>query len=230
MTKEKDEIKKAYKDLAKEFSDLEEEAEAEKKEVLQEGILEIEMEYKDVLKNTHAMNERLAQLRKKAGMAELIGTGKKVQKDRFKDKKKFYIFLAKEALEVGLDSSRETGGVLLFSDFLNLFRSERPNWEVTRDDLKESLEELARQKLIPRLFLMKRKKILITFKPRELHEDLLRILDLASMEGKITLDLLEDLLGWQKERIELALRSLVEHEIATLDKKTKVYFFPALSR
>lgn len=224
----KEKISDAYKKFAEDLEDIEEESKEEKKRVLKKGVLEIEQKYKEEIKGTHAVDARIVKLRKEAGMPELIGVGDKVQRSRFKDKDKFDQFLAKEVLEVGIDESRQYGGVILFSSFCSLFKVKRPNWEAPPKEIKKALESLAVAGLIPKLHKLKNKSILITFKPAELEVDFLTVLNVASANGQTSKQEIMSLLGWQKERVELVLTSILEQEIATFDKKEELYYFPAL--
>ncbi|MBD3190779.1 MAG: hypothetical protein GF308_09050 [Candidatus Heimdallarchaeota archaeon] len=223
----KDSMKDAYKAFADELDEIEEEDEKKRKETLRKGILKIEQDYKDEIKGTHAVDARLVKLRQEADMSELIGTGEKVQKSRFKDKDKFYQFLAKEILEVGIKESKPYGGILTFADFCRLFADQRPHWEVRSSDIRKALEELAIAGLIPKLYRLKNDSFLITFKPMELQPDILKILYLVSGTGQITDSEVQTLLGWEKERVELTMYALVEQELAIYDDKEDVYYFPA---
>ncbi len=227
---DKEKISDAYKKFAQDLEDIEEEDKQKKKEVLKEGILDLEQKYKEEIKGTHAVDARIVKLRKEAGMPELIGVGDKVQRSRFKDKDKFEQFLAKEVLEVGIEESRQYGGVILFSSFCSLFKNKRPNWDAPPKEIRKVLETLAIAGLIPKLYKMKNKSILITFKPAELETDLLSILNVAAATGKISKQGIMSLLGWQKERVELALVSILDQEIAIYDKKEELYHFPTLKK
>jgi len=227
---DKEKVSDAYKKFAEDLEEIEEKDKEKRKDVLQKGVLDLEQKYRDEIKGTRVVDERLVKLRKEAGMPELIGVGDKVQKNRFKDKDKFDQFLAKEVLEVGLEESSSFGGVLVFDEFCAIFAHKRPNWEAPKKEIKKALENLAVSGLIPKLYKMKSKGILITFKPAELESDVLTILSIASVNGKTTFDEVATLTGWQKERIELALVSLVDQEIAYMDKKDKTYFFPSLKK
>ncbi len=226
---DKDKLSDAYKKFADNLEEIEEKDKKKRKEVLKEGVLGLEQKYKDEIKGTHAIDDRLVKLRKEADMPELIGVGDIVKKSRFKDKDKFEEFLAKEVLEVGIEESHKLGGIMKFNAFCKIFTMKRPNWEAPPKDIKKALEYLAISGLIPKLYKMKDKSILITFKPVELETDLILILNIAVARSKTTKDEIRTLLDWQKERIELALKSLVDEGIALYDKKEQSYFFPAFN-
>jgi len=226
----KENISDAYKKFAKGLEEIEEKDEAKKKEVLKDGIMSLEQKYRDVIKETHALDARIVQLRKAAGMPELIGIGDEVKRSRFKDKDKFDQFLANEVLEVGIEETVQTGGVLAFEDFVNVFHQQRPKWAAPKNAIKKALERLTDDNLIPKMFKMKNNKILLTFIPEELRPDLLSILYITSSDGTITHHDVITLLGWQEERAELALKALVNQEIAFYDKKDKIYFIPGLRK
>ena len=227
---DKENVRDAYKAFAEDLEDIEEEDKKKRKEVLKQGVLDLEQKYRDEIKGTHVADERLVKLRQEAGMADLIGTGERVQKKNFKDKSKFEQFLAKEILEVGIEESRNLGGVMTFQEFCKIFPIKRSNWEAPPKEIKQSLEYLAKEGLIPKLYNLKSKEILITFKPVELQTDLLSILSIASTTGSTSVDEVVTLLGWKKERVELTLKTLVDQEIAYFDKKTQNYFFPSLKK
>jgi len=227
---DKENISDAYKKFAKGLEEIEEKDEVKKKEVLKNGIMSLEQKYRDVIKETHALDARIVQLRKTAGMPELIGIGDEVKRSRFKDKDKFDQFLKNEVLEVGIEETVQTGGVLAFEDFVNVFHQARPKWDAPKKAIKQALEKLTEDGLIPKMFLLKNKKILLTFIPEELRPDLLSILYITSSEGTITLHEVTSLLGWQKERAELGLKTLTDQEIAFYDKKDKIYFIPGLRK
>lgn len=225
---DKDKVADAYKKFANNLEDIETKDKEKKKEVLKEGVLDLEQKYRDEIKGTHVVDERLVKLRKEAGMSELIGTGAKVQKGNFKDKEKFEQFLAKEILEVGIEESKSLGGVMTFDELCKIFPEKRPNWEAPPKEIRKAIEYLIESGLIPKLYKIKSKDSLITFKPMELQPDLLYILNIASPYGYTSIPEIESILGWKKERAEIALQSLIEQEIATYDKKKDVYYFPSL--
>jgi len=227
---DKEKVSDAYKKFAEDLEEIEEKDKEKRKEILQKGVLNLEQKYKDEIKETRVVDERLVKLRKEAGMPELIGVGDKVQRGRFKDKEKYDQFLAKEVLEVGLEESSGFGGIMVFTDFCTVFANKRPNWEAPKKEIKKALEYLAVSGLIPNLYKMKNKAILITFKPAELESDILTILSIASVNRLTSFEEVATLTGWQKIRIEIALNSLVDQEIAYFDKKDKTYFFPSLKK
>jgi hypothetical protein len=224
---DKEKLSDAYKKFADGLEEIEEKDKKKRKEILKDGVLDLEQKYKEEIKGTHAVDARLVKLRKEADMPELIGIGDKVKKSRFKDKEKYEQFLAKEVLEVGIEESRNLGGIMKFRVFCNVFATKRPNWEAPAKEIRKALESLAISGLIPKLYKMKDKSILITFKPVELETDVILILNIAAARGKTTINEITTLLGWQKERIELALKSLIDEGIALYDKKEQSYFFPA---
>jgi len=227
---EKDKITDAYKNFANNLSDIEEEDKKKRKDVLKDGVMDLEQKYKEEIKGTHAVDARLVKLRKEAGMPELIGVGEKVDRKRFKDKEKFDQFLAKEVLEVGLEESSKFGGILIFKEFCNIFANKRLNWITSEKDIKQALETLAVSGLIPKMYKMKNKSILITFKPAELESDLLTILSIASVKGFTSKEEVASLTGWSKERLDLNFVSVIDQEMAYYDKKNQNYYFAVLKR
>lgn len=225
---EKDKINDAYKNFAKGLTEIEEEDKKKRKEVLKDGVMDLEQKYMEEIKGTHAIDERLVKLRKEAGMPELIGVGEKVDRNRFKDKDKFDQFLAKEVLEVGLEESSKFGGILVFKEFCKVFSNKRPYWIASEKDLKQALETLAISGLIPKMYKMKNKSILITFRPAELESDLLTILSIASVRGMTSKEEVTSLTGWTKERIDLNFVAIIEQEMAYYDTKDQNYYFPVL--
>ncbi|NHJ46520.1 MAG: hypothetical protein FK733_01915 [Asgard group archaeon] len=227
---DKEKVSDAYKKFAEDLNEIEEKDKEKRKKVLKDGILDLEQKYKEEIKGTHAVDARLVKLRKEAGMPELIGVGDKVEKKRFKDKEKYEQFLAKEVLEVGIEESRNFGGIMKFKQFCVVFENKRPNWIAPEKEIRHALETLAINGLIPKLYRMKDKSILITFRPAELESDIIAILNIASVGAKLTKADTISILGWQKERIDLALKSLIDQKMALFDKKEQIYFFPALQK
>ncbi|MCK5184840.1 MAG: hypothetical protein KAQ95_11075, partial [Candidatus Heimdallarchaeota archaeon] len=134
---DKDKVSDAYKKFAEDLEDIEEKDKKKRKEVLQKGVLDLEQKYRDEIKGTRVMDERLVKLRKEAGMPELIGIGDKVQRKRFKDKDKYDQFLAKEVLEVGIEESSGFGGIMVFTDLCLVFANKRPNWVAPKKEIKK---------------------------------------------------------------------------------------------
>ncbi len=227
---DKEKISDAYQNFAEGLEEIEEEDKEKRKEVLKKGIMDLEQEYRDEIKGTHAVDARIVKLRKDADMPELIGVGDRVQKSRFKDKSKYEQFLAKEILEVGIEESKSYGGIMTFKEFCLRFVKQRPNWEAPSKEIRKALEYLAKAGLIPKLYKMKTKDNLITFKPVELHGDVITVLNIASTTGSISVAEIVAIIGWKKERVELTLRNLSEQEMAYYDKKEDVYFFPSLRK
>ena len=227
---DKEKISDAYENFAEGLEEVEEKDKEKRKEVLKKGVMDLEMEYRDEIKGTHAVDSRIVKLRKEADMPELIGVGDRVQKSNFHDKSKYEQFLAKEILEVGIDESRSLGGIMTFKEFCSRFAEKRPNWEAPPKEIRNALEYLASSGLIPKLYKLKNKDHLITFKPIELQSDFTTILNLASTTGQTNVKEVVTLIDWKKERVELALRNLVDQEIAYYDKKEDVYFFPSLRK
>lgn len=227
---DKEKISDAYQNFAEGLEEIEKEDKEKKKEVLKKGIMDLEQEYRDEIKGTHAVDARIVKLRKEADMPELIGVGDRVQKSRFKDKSKYEQFLAKEILEVGIDESKSYGGIMTFQELCLRFTELRPNWEAPPKEIRKAIEYLAEAGLIPRSYKMKNKDNLITFKPVELHDDIITILNIASITGTTSLAEVVTLIGWKKERVELTLKNLTDQEMAYYDKKEDVYFFPSLRK
>ena len=227
---DREKISDAYDSFAEGLEEIEEKDKEKKKEVLKKGVMDLEMEYRDEIKGTHAVDSRIVKLRKEADMPELIGVGDRVKKSNFHDKSKYEQFLAKEILEVGIEESRSFGGIMTFKEFCIRFEQQRPNWEAPPKEIRNALEYLASSGLIPKLYRLKTKDHLITFKPVELQSDLITILNIASISGRTSVDEIITLIDWKKERVELTLRNLVDQEIAYYDKKEAVYFFPSLER
>jgi hypothetical protein len=224
---DKEKIQDAYKKFADDLEEIEEEDKKKRKEILKEGVLDLEQKYKEEIKGTHAIDERLVKLRKEAGMPELIGVGDKVERKRFKDKSKFDQFLAKEVLEVGIEESKGLGGIMRFKVFCSIFKIKRPNWIASEKEIQKALEMLAGTGLIPKMKRMKNKSILVTFKPVELESDLVSILNIASVGGRLTIDDVQKILGWEKERIDMVFKTLLDQKMTLYDKAEKIYFFPA---
>ncbi|MEA2070071.1 MAG: hypothetical protein U9O98_02160 [Asgard group archaeon] len=223
----KDKIKDAYQNFADDLEKIEKEDEKKRKETLKKGVMEIEQKYRDEIKNTHVVDERIVKLRKEARMQELIGTREKVDKKNFKDKNKYELFLAKELLEVGIEESQKYGGIMTFQELQTLFRKKRPNWVAPQKEIKKAINRLIKAGLIPEKQKMKKaKKILITFKPAQLMPDMITILNLVSGQGYTTQKAIQQILGWKEERIQYILKTMQEEAICYYDKKQQLFYFP----
>ncbi len=139
--------------------------------------------------------------------------------------------LRRDILRVA-DESRESGGLMLFSKLL--VRMDDLGWSTDHAEIERVLKEMSREGLVQELMTLESGTLLVRFIPVELTNDPQRILGLADeRDGRLTIEDIAVGLGWTEERIEQALKLLVDKGVAKLQKSYStgtVYWFPGLRR
>jgi hypothetical protein len=103
---------------------------------------------------------------------------------------------------------------------------------VSQVDIAKAIQNLANAKLIPGIRKLKTGIRIVELIPRELTEDQVAVLSVASRTGYTTLEDVMTQTQWNRERADAALKSLESVGAAKLDKSFvhgNRYFFPGLN-
>jgi hypothetical protein len=143
----------------------------------------------------------------------------------------FYQQLGLQLLNLARRRRKETGGIMTLAEVVLLVNKSRRE-AVSQVDVMRAIQRLTDDKLIPGMRKLDSGIRIVEFVPRELTEDQVAILSLASRTGYTTLEDVMKTTGWNRERAHAGLQSLENAGTAKLDKSfvhgTR-YFFPGLS-
>ena len=223
-------MRDAYASLGEEFGQIKEDGKKDRQEVLKEGITRIEAEKKNQIFASRVVSDQISELRKEANMSSSVGTSGQISQSRFFGKSDFKEALARELLVIGHEDLKDSGGTVTLSALFDFFKNSRSNWDVNLKQIEDALKHLIKQEIIPPMQSLETSDHdkLVFFKPIELSKDLQTLLKFAPREGE-EISYFMSVLGWKKERLVVALESLIQLGLAILDEETDWIYFPALS-
>lgn len=204
--------------------DVEKEDKEAKKEILREGIEDLENSEKKNILSSRMLTSHLSDAREKAGLSTFVGTSGKIKSPKFR-RKEFLGLLARELLYIGTEEFKDKGGIVSLQKLEEFFAENRDNWELRDDDIKKAVQVLEKEKLIPQFEKLDDELQLIHFRPVELSKDTQALLKMAHGVD-VTPAKLKDMLGWQEERVNAAITLLVNSGLAVVDGET--IYFPGL--
>jgi hypothetical protein len=228
--KAKRSVRDAYASLGKEFGQIKEDGKKERQEAIRDGIARIESEKKNQIFASRIVSDQISELRKEANMSSSVGTSGQISQPRMFGKSDFKEALARELLVIGHEELKESGGTITLTSLFELFKATRPNWDVDIKQIENGLKHLEKQEIIPKMQSLEKSENdkLIFFKPIELSNDIQTLLKFAPRDGE-NLSYFMTVLGWKKERLSIAIDSLVQLGLVILDEETSWIYFPALS-
>lgn len=219
----------AYKSMDSELVKSQRKDDQTKKDVLEKGIEKIEKKnFKELMASRMLVNKVL-EMRKKAGMAQTIGTAGKIKtpllfgKDEYKQK------LVREILIIGNEELDDIGGAITLANFIDYFKQTRENWKVDVGEILEVLKKLEEKEVIPKRIDIGEEDVLLRFKPIEMTTDFQEVLRLATGLPSLTIDKVSSHLGWPVERAQSTLIMMMKYDLAILDEGSGEYYFPGLS-
>jgi len=151
--------------------------------------------------------------------------------ERLTGRGRYYEQLGLQILELARRRMDETGGIMTLAELVLLVNKVRRR-SVRQIDVVRAIQHLADAKLIPGIRKLKSGIKIVEFVPRELTEDQVTVLSLASRTGYTTLEDVMTQTRWNRERALAALKSLEKAGAAKLDKSYSHgirYYFPGLS-
>ena len=222
-------ISDAYKSFDAGLKDAQREDEEKRKEVFEEGVERIEKKSGKDLIASKMLVGKVLELRKRAGMAETIGTAGKVKtpilfgKDEFKQK------LVQEILVIGTEELEDIGSAITVVNLIDYFRETRPNWDVKTGEILEVVRKLEEKEVIPPKVDLGEEEVLIRFKPIEMSNDIQEILMLATGLPSLSVDKVASHLGWSIERAQSTLTLMMKMDLTVLDEVSGDYYFPGIA-
>ena len=223
---DKEKKKNAFADFAKNINSVVEEDRETKQEILEQGIEEREKEDKDSIMSSRVITGKLSDMRVGAGLSAFVGTSGKIKSPKFK-RTEFIRLLARELLLIGNEEMSDKGGVISLNKLSEYFAETRSNWELRDKDIRDGVEVLKKEKLIPDFKKISDDLQMIYFKPVELSKDTQKLLQVV--HGiEVTREKLISMLGWSGERIETSIQLMKSNGIAVEDEESGVLYFPGL--
>lgn len=219
-----DKRSKALANFAGKLEKQKEEDKEAKKKILKEGIEEREKSSKGSIMSSKAVTGTLSNMRGKAGMSAFVGTSGKIKSPRLR-RGEFIEMLARELLLIGNDEFKDSGGVVTMNKLKTHFDESRDNWELRENDIEEAVKYLSKENMIPNFEKLDKDMEIIYFKPIELSQDIKKIL-MAAHGIEATKTGLTEILGWNKERVDAAVKQLVSIGIAV--EQEDFVFFPGM--
>lgn len=151
--------------------------------------------------------------------------------ERLTGRGRFYDELGLQILDIAKRRREATGGIMTLAEIMLLVNKRRQT-SVSQVNIAKAIQNLANAKLIPGIRKLPSGIRIVELVPRELTNDQVAILSLASRTGHTTLEEVMTKTGWNRERSDAALKSLESVGAAKIDKSyvhgTR-YFFPGLN-
>lgn len=151
--------------------------------------------------------------------------------ERLTGRGRFYDELGLQILDIAKRRREATGGIMTLAEIVLLVNKRRQT-SVSQVNIAKAIQNLANAKLIPGIRKLPSGIRIVELVPRELTNDQVAILSLASRTGHTTLEEVMTKTGWNRERSDAALKSLESVGAAKIDKSyvhgTR-YFFPGLN-
>ena len=213
--------KTALSGFADNLLKVEKEDKEAKQEILREGIEDREKSDISAIMASRVVTGVLSDMRLQAGLSAFVGTSGKIKSPKFK-RKEFISLLARELLLIGTEELKDKGGIISTANLAGYFGESRENWELREFDITEALEYLKKEKMIPNYEKLNKDIEIVYFKPVELSQDTRKILIAAHGLAPSKKELL-DILGWDKNRLELGLTLLVDNGLAVVSEEA-IYF------
>ena len=217
-------LSNAFQSFDNSLTEITKKAKEERKDILKQGVMELEKNYGEVLRASKLAVKRIQEIRVKAGMSSSVGTSGVIKKPRFKGKEDYVNSLARELLVVVLEEHPGSGGVFNLESLYQVFKETRQNWDVKKKELLEAIHLLEKNKVIPGRTKFGEEEYIL-FRPIELSQDLGKVLK-AAHGGITNISQLQELLGWEKERVARAIESLQKQGVCVVEGEE--VFFPGL--
>ncbi|MFW9984459.1 MAG: EAP30/Vps36 family vacuolar-sorting protein [Candidatus Odinarchaeota archaeon] len=151
--------------------------------------------------------------------------------ERLTGRGRFYDELGLQILDIAKRRRDATGGIMTLAEIVLLVNKQRQT-SVSQVNIAKAIQNLANAKLIPGIRKLPSGIRIVELVPRELTNDQVAVLSLASRAGHTTLEEIMTKAGWNRERADAALKSLESVGAAKIDKSyvhgTR-YFFPGLN-
>jgi len=151
--------------------------------------------------------------------------------ERLTGRGRFYDELGLQILDIAKRRRETTGGIMTLAEIVLLVNKQRQT-SVSQVNIAKAIQNLANAKLIPGIRKLPSGIRIVELVPRELTNDQVALLSLASRTGFTTLEEVMTKTGWNRERSDAALKSLESVGAAKIDKSyvhgTR-YFFPGLN-
>ena len=193
--------------------------------------------YGEVLETTPEYSEKAAAIAHELGI-ELPGVAfsedlkeKPGLIERLTGRGRFYDELGVQILDLAKKRRDATGGIMTLAEIVLLVNKQRRH-SVSQVDIAKAIQNLANAKLIPGIRKLQTGIRIVELIPRELTEDQVMVLSVASRSGYTTLEDVMTQTQWNRERADAALKSLESVGAAKLDKSYvhgNRYFFPGLN-
>lgn len=151
--------------------------------------------------------------------------------ERLTGRGRFYDELGLQILDIAKRRRNVTGGIMTLAEIILLVNKQR-HQSVSQIDITKAIQNLANAKLIPGIRKLDSGIRIVELVPRELTQDQVTILSIASQSGHTTLEDVMTQTGWNRERSNAALKSLESVGAAKIDKSYvhgSRYFFPGLN-
>ena len=223
-------ISDAYKSFDAGLKDAQRQDRDRRKEVFEEGIERIEKKSEKDLIASKMLVGKVLELRKRAGMAETIGTAGKVKTPMLFGKDEFKQKLVQEIMVIGTEELEDIGSAITVVNLIDYFRETRPNWKVGTGEILEVIRKLEEKEVIPPKVDLGEEEVLIRFKPIEMSNDIQEILMLATGLPSLSVDKVASHLGWSMERAQSTMTLMMKMDLAILEEESGDYYFPGIAK
>jgi len=219
---EENDQKARYKALGKKLKQFEDETTNEVQLHLEKGI-------KSISSPTHLPNDLatyLLSLKRELKLPVSVLPSSLFKRPSFLGREDFFHRLSSELISFGIAYQRVYLQPIKLSQIATRFHEHRPWWQCDIQDIEKALKILEKSKIIqktPDGFL---------FEPLSMSSDAQEFLTLISRGineyGEIPLSSIENLVPWNKAKIDKMVKILSSNQICLLDQNKGLLFFPEL--
>lgn len=221
---EQNDHKARYKALGKKLKQLEDETSNEVQDQLEKGI-------KSISSPTHLPKDLatyLLSLKREIKLPVSVLPSSLFKRPTFFGREDFFHRLASELIAFGIAYQRVYLQPIKLSQLAIRFHEHRPWWQCDIEDIEKALNILKKNKIIrktPKGFL---------FEPLSMSSDAQDFLTFISRDinryGEISLSSIQNLVSWNKAKIDAMVKLLCSNQICILDQNKGSLFFPELKR
>ena len=219
---EQNDHKARYKALGKKLKQLEDETANEVQKQLVEGI-------KTISSPTHLPKDLatyLLSLKREVKLPVSVLPSSLFKRPAFFGREDFFHRLSSELIAFGIAYQRVYLQPVKLSQLAVRFHEHRPWWQCDIQDIEKALKILEKSKIIQRTpdgFL---------FEPLSMSSDAQEFLTLISRGineyGEISLSSIQNLVSWEKSKIDMMIKLLCSNQICIFDQNKELLYFPEL--
>lgn len=203
-------------------------------EKMKEDLKKIEKENKKEILENRDFYQKISKIRENMGLPKELGVYEWRDKPSIKERffgGDFYNELSHELLDLIVENTSRTGGILALSELVLLLNKSRPGKNLEHQDILKGIKILLKKKLIDNLLELENGMKIIEVKEIDWSEEQKLVLDLGSELGYMTIENLMIKTGWGLQKINSVLLDMEKNGLVLKDVSAVEgikYWFPGL--